>query len=383
MQLSIIIVNYNVKYFLEQCLCSVKKAIIEIDAEVFVVDNNSSDGSIDYLKAKFPWVKFIINEKNEGFSKANNKALRYASGEYVLFLNPDTIVAEDSLSTCFSFFLAHPDAGAVGVKMVDGCGYFLKESKRGFPSPWVAFCKLFGLTSIFPHSKLFAQYYLGNLSDNETQVTGAVSGAFFFTKKHILEKVGGFDEIFFMYAEDIDLSLRIQHAGYCNYFLATTTIIHFKGESTKRDFGYIKSFYGAMRLFVKKHFRSSSFLLFYFFISAGIGIRSVFAFIMSFAEIIGRKKNNNDSFFLSGDGLSVSCLEKKLSSQNIPVRRNQSESNAIVFCEGPDYSFKNIISEIQISKKPSWNCKFHSFESFSVVGSQNKKFQGSCFELNP
>ncbi|MBS1973350.1 MAG: glycosyltransferase, partial [Bacteroidetes bacterium] len=169
-ELSVIIVNYNVKYFLEQCLCSVKKAIQKTETEVFVVDNNSPDASMDYLKPKFPWVKFITNEKNEGFSKANNKALLFATGKHILFLNPDTIVPEDCITHCISFLDAHQDAGALGVMMIDGKGAFLKESKRGFPSPWAAFCKLSGLITLFPHTKLFSKYYLGNLSSGNNQI---------------------------------------------------------------------------------------------------------------------------------------------------------------------------------------------------------------------
>ncbi|MBS1936103.1 MAG: glycosyltransferase [Bacteroidetes bacterium] len=158
MILSIIIVNYNVKFFLEQCLCSVKKAIANIEAEIFVVDNNSADGSVDYLQPKFPSVKFICNKDNPGFGKANNQALTEAKGKYILFLNPDTIVGENTFHTCIDFFERHSDAGAIGVYMIDGSGTYLKESKRGFTSPWVSFCKLTGLTSFFPHSKLFSGY---------------------------------------------------------------------------------------------------------------------------------------------------------------------------------------------------------------------------------
>ncbi|HEX4374585.1 MAG TPA: glycosyltransferase family 2 protein, partial [Puia sp.] len=216
--LSIIIVNYNVKYFLEQCLCSVRKAIEKIEAEIFVVDNNSTDDSIDYLQSKFPGVKFILNKGNEGFGKANNRALSLAKGKYILFLNPDTIVAEDSLEKCISFLESNKNAGALGVKMIDGSGNYLKESKRGFPSGWSAFCKLSGLTALFPHSKIFSKYYLGNLSERENQIIDVVSGAYFFVRKETLDKTGGFDEQFFMYAEDIDLSYRVQQSGFLNYY---------------------------------------------------------------------------------------------------------------------------------------------------------------------
>lgn len=287
MTLSIIIVNYNVKYFLEQCLCSVKKAIDKIEAEVIVVDNNSTDGSMDYIRPKFPWVKFITNQKNEGFSKANNLALSEAKAKFILFLNPDTIVAEDSFEKCISFLETHPGVGSVGVKMIDGRGDYLKESKRGFPTPWVSFCKLSGLTALFPRTKLFAGYYLGYLSEKRNQEIDVISGAYMFVKKNVLNNVGGFDEQFFMYGEDIDLSYRIQQAGYKNYYLAETTIIHFKGESTKKDYKNVKLFYSAMILFARKHFsRYSSFLI---IIHIGIWLRGM----LSAVKILLPKKKRN------------------------------------------------------------------------------------------
>ena len=266
-----------------------------------MVDNNSSDGSIDYLKPKFPFVKFIVNNENTGFSKANNKALASAAGKYILFLNPDTIVAEDSFEKCISFLDSNKNTGALGVKMIDGKGKYLKESKRGFPSPWVSFCKLSGLTSLFPHSKIFARYYLGNLSEKNNQVIDAISGAFLFARKETLDKTGGFDEQFFMYAEDIDLSFRIQQAGYKNYYFSETTIIHFKGESTKKDFRYIKLFYKAMSQFAKKHFHSNSSFMFSALIEFSIWIRGAFAALINlFAHNAGEKKTKTSTTFFRG-----------------------------------------------------------------------------------
>jgi len=233
MKLSVIIVNYNVKYFLEQALLSVQKACRNIEAEVFVVDNNSVDDSVQMVKAKFPKVNLIVNNNNPGFSIANNQAIQKSKGEYVLLLNPDTVVEEDTFIKCLDFMDEHPKAGGLGVKMIDGSGNFLPESKRGFPSPKVAFFKTFGLSSIFPKSKVFNHYHLGYLDKNETNEVEVLAGAFMFLRKSVLDEIGLLDEAFFMYGEDIDLSYRIIQAGYKNYYFADTTIIHYKGESTK------------------------------------------------------------------------------------------------------------------------------------------------------
>lgn len=255
MVLSVIIVNYQVKYFLEQCLFSVEKALQGIgDTEIIVVDNHSQDGTIEYLKPKFPTVKFLVQAENWGFSRANNLALDQAEGKYILFLNPDTILPEDFFKICLDFMDKTPGIGAAGVRMVDGSGRFLKESRRGFPTPWVAFCKLSGLTALFPHSRLLAGYYLGHLPEDQTHPAPILSGACMCVSREVLEITGAFDERFFMYAEDIDLSYRIEQKGFTNYYIADTTILHFKGESTRKDAKYIKLFYGAMARFRQKHF---------------------------------------------------------------------------------------------------------------------------------
>lgn len=257
MDLSVIIVNYNVKYFLEQCLHSVRQALEGIDAEVFVVDNNSVDGSVDEIRTKFPWVKLIANRDNVGFSKANNQAIRDSSGRYVLLLNPDTVVEENTFRSCIAFMDEHPDAGGLGVKMIDGKGEFLPESKRSLPTPMVSFYKMFGLASVFPHSKRFGKYHLGYLDKEETHQVEVLAGAFMFIRKETLDITGLLDETFFMYGEDIDLSYRITQAGYKNYYDPGTTIIHYKGESTKKgSLNYVKMFYQAMIIFTAKHFNA-------------------------------------------------------------------------------------------------------------------------------
>ncbi len=265
MELSIVIVNYNVKYFLEQCLHSVLKAAENISAEIFVVDNNSVDGSAQLIREKFPQISFIENRENVGFSKANNQAIRQSQGRYILLLNPDTIVEEDTFLKVIDFMDKNPEAGGLGVKMIDGKGNFLPESKRGLPTPWVAFYKMFGISKLFPNSKKFGKYHLSYLNENKIHKVDVLAGAFMLLRKETLDKVGLLDETFFMYGEDIDLSYRITLGGYKNYYFPKTTIIHYKGESTKKgSLNYVKVFYNAMIIFARKHFsegKASAFAL--------------------------------------------------------------------------------------------------------------------------
>jgi GT2 family glycosyltransferase len=275
MQLSIVVVNYNVKHFLEQCLASVRRAVVGLQAEVWVADNASSDESLAYLRPLFPEVHFVPLPQNIGFARGNNAVLPHCKGRYILFLNPDTIVAEDSLHKAMAYMDAHPNAGALGVKMIDGSGGYLPESKRGFPSPATSLYKQLGLHRWFPKSKTFARYYLGHLSPNQNQVVDVLAGAFMLVRKKVLDEVGGFDEQFFMYGEDIDLSYRITKAGYTNHYFAHTTILHFKGESAgQMGFRYNRVFYQAMQLFVKKHFSGSGTVAFRLLLYAGIVIRA-------------------------------------------------------------------------------------------------------------
>lgn len=285
-KLSVVIVNYNVKYFLEQALLSVIKAERHLrethpdwETETWVVDNNSVDGSVEMVRNRFPEVKLIANTKNIGFSVANNQAIKESKGEYVLLLNPDTVVQEDTFLKTIEFMDAHPNGGGLGVKMLDGKGEFLPESKRGFPSPAVAFFKIFGLSKLFPKSKIFGRYHLGFLDDNETHEVDVLAGAFMLLRRSVLDKIGLLDETFFMYGEDIDLSYRIVKAGYKNYYFPHTRIIHYKGESTKKSsVNYVFVFYKAMVIFAKKHFsRQHAFLfstLLYFaiYLRAGVSV---------------------------------------------------------------------------------------------------------------
>lgn len=256
MKLTVVIVNYNVKAYLNQCLHSVQRAIRGLSAEVIVVDNASTDGSVGELSAAFPWVKFMANGENVGFSRANNQAIRESRSEYVLLLNPDTVVGEDVLEACVAFMDSHPDAGGVGVKMLKEDGDFAWESRRGVPTLMTSFYKMIGLCSLFPRSRVFGKYYMRYLDENEVNRIEIISGAFMMLRRSALNEVGLLDETFFMYGEDIDLSYRLLKAGYHNYYLPYP-IIHYKGESTqKTSFRYVRNFYNAMLIFYDKHFRN-------------------------------------------------------------------------------------------------------------------------------
>ncbi|MFT5513659.1 MAG: GT2 family glycosyltransferase, partial [Bacteroidia bacterium] len=285
LKLSVVIVNYNVKYFLEQCLLSVQKAMAQIDGEVWVVDNDSVDGSIEMVRDKFPAVKCIANTTNSGFSVANNQAIRQSKGEYVLLLNPDTVVQEDTFSICLNYFDNHSDVGGLGVKMIDGKGKFLPESKRGLPTPEVALYKMIGLNKLFPKSRRFGKYHLGFIQENETAEIDVLAGAFMMMRKSVLDEVGLLDETFFMYGEDIDLSYRITKAGHKNIYLPETSIIHYKGESTKRmSVNYVFIFYRAMVIFAKKHYTGNFANLFIGLINVSIYFRAFLAILQRFVS---------------------------------------------------------------------------------------------------
>lgn len=396
MQLSIIIINYNVKYFLEQCLHSVQKAIAGLQAEIMVVDNNSSDGSRQWLEKKFPEVIFSWQTTNDGFGKANNYALKQAKGDFILFLNPDTLVAEDSFQLCIDKMQKDSSIGALGVKMIDGSGKFLKESKRGFPTAAASFYKMSGLTSLFSRSKIFAHYYAGHLKENETHEVDVLAGAFMMLSRKAAELTKGFDEDFFMYGEDVDLSYRIQKAGLKNIYFPLTTIIHFKGESTQKySASYNEHFYGAMKLFVQKHFAEKKGMLFFtnLAISSGKMLASfkrkttnqsqekplntaVAAGQEKFDACIQLVKFANPPLAIKGriavhssdHGTALGRIER---AKEI-IRKHSIEQ--LIFCEG-EQSFKMIIQQ---AEKISFETEmlFHANGSNSIVGSSNKNRRG-------
>ncbi len=259
MDVSVVILNYNVKYYLDACLSTVLKAMENIDGEIIVADNASTDGSREYFKNKYQKeVKFLWFNENHGFAKAYNKAVKYAKGKYIFILNPDTLLAEDTIEKLLSFARQHPDAGIIGGKMIDGTGNFLPESKRGVPKPWTALWRLTGLYKLLPFSP-FNKYYAPHLKSDETGPVEILTGAFMFLKKDLYEKAGGFDERYFMFGEDIDFSYTILLQGKTNYYYPEAKILHFKGESTIKDKTYIRHFFNASMQFQKKFFHIFAF----------------------------------------------------------------------------------------------------------------------------
>ena len=396
MQLSIVIVNYNVRYFLEHCLYSVQAAIGTLQAEVIVVDNNSTDGSLAYLQPLFPWANWIVNTQNTGFGVANNQAVSIARGEYILFLNPDTLLPEDCLEKCLAFMHTHPKAGALGIKMLDGTGQFLPESKRGFPSPLTSLFKLSGLAVRFPRSKTFARYHLGHLDKNENSVVDVLAGAFMLVRRKVIEQVGAFDERFFMYGEDIDLSYRIQHAGWQNWYFASSSIIHFKGESTKKgNLNYVRMFYQAMNLFVQKHYSGGSAFLYRWLIQAAIWGRAGVTLVASavrqtkntatakkkkafseqllliastkaFAQVIRLLQKNTETTInhieVTNDGLPI--IEA--------VKTHQPQQ--IIFCVDEILSMKTVIEVMEQTSGIAFG--FYNSQGQSIISSSSKNTSG-------
>lgn len=287
MQLSVIIVSYNVQNFLYQALHAVERAIRNLEAEVWVVDNASTDSSVEMVQKYFPNTNIIANKNNLGFAQANNQAIKLAKGEYILLLNPDTVVAEDTFEKCLMFFNQHPDAGALGVHMIAGNGIFLPESKRGLPTPQVACYKMIGLSKIFKNSTKIGAYHQSFLPKNKNAAVPILSGAFMFVKSKALQKIGLLDEQYFMYGEDIDLSYRLILGGYQNYYFADTTIIHYKGESTKKNsVNYVIVFYKAMLIFANQYFAKGSARFLSIIINVGIIFRATLALLHRAAKSI-------------------------------------------------------------------------------------------------
>ncbi len=384
MKLSIVIVNYRVKHFLEQALHSLRSALnaYPMDTEIFVVDNHSQDDSLDYLTPRFPEVTFIANTENVGFARANNQAIQRARGEYILLLNPDTIIAENTLHEVCLFMDAHPEAGGLGVKMVDGNGDFLPESKRGFPTPWVSFCKIFGLSALFPKSRLFARYHMKYLSADECHVVDILSGAFLLIRRETLDKSGLLDETFFMYGEDIDLSYRLFLAGYKNYYLPTP-IIHYKGESTKKgSLRYVRIFYGAMLIFFKKHYPHYS-KLYSFVIKFAISLQAAMASIHRI--ITAPFKRKSDLPVKRGDRgkwYIISPTPQPIASliPNLTDYRTASSANEIfdflskqrateqyIIFDSSIFSYREIIETIQREHRPKRQFLIYNPETDVVV----------------
>ena len=377
MQLSVIILNYNVRYFLELCVLSVQNAIKNIDAEIIVVDNNSLDGSCNMMKQRFPHVKLIENNENLGFPKGNNIGVAIARGEYICILNPDTVVAEDTFSQVLAFAQKQNDLGIVGVKLIDGTGNFLPESKRGTPTPFVAFTKITGLYKIFPN--MFGQYYAQHLSENKSGKVEILVGAFMLLKRDLYNKIGGFDENCFMYSDDIDLSYMALKKGKSNYYFHGTSVIHYKGESTIKDGIYMKRNQEAMNFFFKKHFRASFF--FTFFMKIGI----VFFSIVKMVQGKPKPKLDPDNYILvSNDEILREKLEKRIKKpikfQNLAQTFAENIASEIIFDQN-QLDFKTIIQAFETHKNSGFTFKIIPKSSDFMIGSDTSFDRGEVIKI--
>jgi O-antigen biosynthesis protein len=288
MKVSVIIVNYNVKYFLEVCLNSVVRALEGVESEVIVVDNNSQDGSVEFLKQKFPTISLIANKDNRGFSRANNQAVDIAKGEYILFLNPDTVIPEDFFSKTLTYMDAHPEAGGIGPRLIDGKGEFAPDAKKSFPTLSVALFKATGINKLFPKSPYFNKYYAVDVGEYQVSPVESLSGCCMLMRAKAIAAAGGaFDEDYFMYFEDGDLCYRIRKAGYTNIYFPETTVIHYKGESTRKTtLSYVKIFNEAFAIFARKHYGKQNAKAFIFFINIGVFLRAILSIIKRVLKVL-------------------------------------------------------------------------------------------------
>ncbi|OXB24741.1 glycosyl transferase family 2 [Flavobacterium tructae] len=386
MQLSVIILNYNVRYFLEQCVLSVQEAISSLDAEIIVVDNNSSDESCLMMKSKFPTVKLIQNDTNFGFPKGNNIGVAEARGKYVCILNPDTVVAENTFKKILNFADRQVNLGIVGCKLIDGTGAFLPESKRGIPTPWVAFTKIFGLYKIFPNWKWFNQYYAQHLGTNESGKVDILVGAFMLMTRDLYVELEGFDEECFMYADDIDLSYRALQKKKSNYYFHGTTVLHYKGESTVKDEKYMKRFQEAMNFFYQKHFRKSWF--FEFFIQIGIWF---FSFVKMFQGKTKSKPLPESVIFYSSNRILSEKLPEILKNK---VRfldfKKEKMVNSCQLFEGKRVeiildnqyvSFKKCIKIIETLKDKNITFKIFPKNANFIIGSNSRNDRGQIVKI--
>lgn len=378
MQLSIIILNYNVCHFLQLCLTSVQSAIEHIDAEVIVVDNNSTDGSCDMMKSTFPNVKLIENKQNFGFPKGNNIGVAISKGEFICILNPDTVVAEDT----FTKIIAHhktidSKVGIIGCRLIDGGGNFLPESKRGTPTPFVAFTKIFGL---YKFSNFFDKYYAQHLNQFQSGEVEILVGAFMFMKRDLYLEIGGFDEKCFMYSDDIDLSYMVLQKGLKNFYFHETTIIHFKGESTIKDETYMKRFQQAMNFFYKKHFKISAF--FSLFMSIGIVL---FSFIKKFQGKPRPILKPLQYVLLSSNENLKNKLQTQLKSEvllhNTCNTIDKKHRTEIIF-DNDFINFAKIIQEMNDNKNHGFTFKIIPKNANFMIGSNSSNDRGEVLLFN-
>jgi GT2 family glycosyltransferase len=386
MQLSVIILNYNVRYFLEQCVLSVQNALKTIDGEIIVIDNNSCDDSCAMMKQRFPNVKLIQNSENLGFPKGNNIGVAQAQGEYICILNPDTVVAEDTFTKVLAFAQKQSDLGILGCKLIDGAGNFLPESKRGIPTPWVAFTKVTGLYKLVPKFRIFWKYYAQHLDENQTGKVDILVGAFMFLKRDLYLEVGGFDEECFMYSDDIDLSYRLLQKGKSNFYFHETSVIHYKGESTIKDETYMKRFQEAMNFFYKKHFRVS--VLFSIFMKAGIVFFSLVKMFQGKSTI----KTVPKSYLLYSANEKLAdklrlVLQNKVRFQDLKTEKMVISSSVKnkkaveIILDNEFISFKECIAILESSRNKGITFKIIPKTANFLVGSNNSNERGEIIEI--
>ena len=386
MQLSVIILNYNVRYFLELCVLSVESALKNIDSEIIVIDNNSSDASCEMMKSRFPNIKLISNNQNVGFPKGNNIGVDQAKGEYICILNPDTVVAEDTFEKVLAFAKNKTDLGIVGVKLIDGTGNFLPESKRGIPTPWVAFTKIISLYKLFPKSNRCNKYYAQHLDENQTGKVDILVGAFMFLKRELYNEVEGFDEDCFMYSDDIDLSYRVLQKGKSNYYFHETAVIHYKGESTIKDGTYMKRFQEAMEYFYRKHFQAS--FLFSVFMKIGI------VFFSLIKRIQGRAKNKSipKYYLLVSSSLELAKIiaqatQKKVSFLDSKTEKEVNLSSVLmkkgtqIILDNEFVSFKDCINVHEIHRNKGITFRIMPKKARFIIGSDSSDDRGGVVKV--
>ena len=371
-KLSVIIVHYNVSFFLEQCLLSVQAACKNISSEIIVVDNNSNDDSCLMIKERFPSVRLVENKENIGFSKANNQGVTFAEGEYVLILNPDTVIGEEVIEEVLLFSDSKKKIGAIGVQFIDGTGNFLPECKRNLPTVEIASRKLMG------DSK---KYYAGHIAEKDIAEVHVLTGAFMLIKREIYLGVEGFDEDYFMFGEDIDLSYKLLNQGLQNYYFGKSTIIHYKGESTIKDKTYLKNFYGAMEIFYKKHFTTS-------FANKWILKNALKALVLFKSKKVIKDKilisKTKNFLFLSKDSNKYERLKQKLDplkvERSLEMPKELSPYGKIIF-DNSLFTFKEIIKNFELLKEESISLRIIPKNTFFFIGSDSSKERGEVFKF--
>jgi len=356
-----------VRYFLEQCVLSVQKALENIDGEIIVIDNNSTDDSCEMMKLIFPNVKLIENNKNLGFPKGNNIGVAEATGDYICILNPDTVVAEDTFSKILNTKNWQLNTGIIGCKLIDGIGNFLPESKRGIPTPWVAFTKIFGL---YKFSDVFGKYYAQHLTQNQSGKVDILVGAFMMMKRELYNEIGGFDENCFMYSDDIDLSYMVLIKDKYNYYFHETVVIHYKGESTIRDEKYMKRFQEAMQFFYRKHFKKS--FLFNFFMWIGIILFS----LIKKNQTKDVKRKIDEYVVFSKHSLQLNLAKKEIVINDFSQFKNNINLNIEIIFDTRSFSFKEIIDFMNFNKYKNLTFKNYISNSNYIIGSDNSINRG-------